>query len=179
MSQTLDKTRLMLEAGNGNQHSFQLLARSLTQRMFNLAYRLMGYQRSAAEDAVQDALIKLWTSAPNWKPTGSVDAYASRLVYTSCMDIHRRTKTTDELPEEIAQPDTILNTILDTEQRKMLLQAIGQLPERQKEAILLHYMGENSQRHVAAMLGTTEKSIERLLARGRKRLRELLPSAAA
>lgn len=179
MSQALDKTQLMLDAGKGNQQAFQTLARALTQRMFQLAYRLMGYQRASAEDAVQDALIKLWRTAPNWQPTGSVDAYASRLVYTSCMDMHRKYKATDELPEEIAQPDTILETILNQEQRKMLLQAVHQLPERQKDAVLLHYMGEHSQRNVAAMLGTTEKGIERLLARGRKRLRELLPSAVA
>jgi RNA polymerase sigma-70 factor (ECF subfamily) len=170
----IDYTSLMTQVAKGDQIAFRDLATQLGQKMFHLAYRLMGYQRSAAEDAVQEALIKLWRFAPNWQPTGSVQAYISRLVYTSCMDIHRRTKPTEELPEEVEQQDTILDTILDQEQRRKLLEAIHQLPDRQKEAILLHYMGEHSQRQVAQILGTTEKGIERLLARSRKRLRGLL-----
>lgn len=177
MSQT-EYTPLMLQVAKGDQNAFRLLAGKLGQRMFHLAYRLTGYQRNMAEDAVQEALIKLWKTAPNWQPTGSVQAYASRLVYTCCMDMHRRNKPTEELSDELQQPDTILQTILDQEQRKMLLGAVEKLPKRQKDAVLLHYMGEHSQRHVASLLGTTEKGIERLLARGRKRLRELLPPSS-
>lgn len=171
----MDYPELMQQIAKGDQVAFRTLTRALGKRMFHLAYRLMGYQRQPAEDAVQEALIKLWRFAPNWQPTGSVEAYVSRIVYNACIDMHRRQKPTEEMPEEIAVPDTILQTILDKEQRRLLLAAVEKLPERQKEAILLCYMGENSQSHVARMLGTTEKSIERLLARGRKRLRELLP----
>lgn len=170
---------LMSKVAKGDQIAFRKLANALGQRMFHLAYRLMGYQRGPAEDAVQEALIKLWKYAPNWEPTGSVQAYVSRMVYTSCMDLHRKEKPTEELPEEIPQQDTVLDIILDRQQREQLLGAIDQLPKRQKDAVLLHYMGEHSQRHVAQMLGTTEKGIERLLARGRKNLRDLLPPAAA
>lgn len=174
-----DYTDVMTRVAKGDQLAFRQLAGALGQRMFHLAYRLMGYQRSAAEDAVQEALIKLWRYAPNWEPTGSVQAYVSRLVYTACMDLHRKSRPTEELPEEIVQADTMLDTILDREQRQQLLIAIDRLPQRQKDAVLLHYMGEHSQRHVAQLLGTTEKGIERLLARGRKNLRELLPPATA
>lgn len=170
---------LMAKVAKGDQKAFSQLANALGQRMFHLAYRLMGYRRGPAEDAVQEALIKLWKYAPNWEPTGSVQAYLSRLVYTSCMDMHRKERPTEEIPEEIPQEDTILNTILDREQRQQLLIAIDKLPKRQKDAVLLHYMGEQSQRNAAQMLGTTEKGIERLLARGRKNLRELLPPATA
>lgn len=173
----IDYTHLMQQTAKGDQVAFRQLAQGLSQRMFHMAYRLMGYQRSAAEDAVQEALVKVWKTAPNWKPIGSVESYVSRLVYTCCMDQHRRTRPADELPDEIVVQDTVLETILDKEQRTMLLGAIHQLPDRQKDAILLHYMGEHSQRHVAQLLGTTEKGIERLLARGRKRLRELLSPA--
>lgn len=169
-----DYTSLMLQAGKGDKSAFSLLAKALGQHMFHLAYRLMSYQRNLAEDAVQEALIKVWRTAPNWQPTGSVQSYVSRLVYTCCMDIHRRQRPTEEVPEDYHQPDAILETILNQEQRTMLLKAIEQLPDRQKQAVLLHYMGEHSQRHAAELLGTTEKGIERLLARSRKRLRELL-----
>lgn len=174
---TVDYTLLMSKVAKGDQTAFRQLSTIFGQKMFQLAYRLMGYQHAAAEDAVQEALIKLWRFAPNWQPTGSLQAYISRLVYTSCMDIHRKIRPTEELPEEIPQKETILDTLLDKEQRTRLLEAINTLPERQKEAILMHYMGEYSQREVAQILGTTEKGIERLLARSRQKLRGLLTPA--
>jgi len=173
-----DYIQLMAQVAKGDQVAFRTLSEALANRMFQLAYRLMGYQRGPAEDAVQESLIKLWRSAPNWRPIGSVESYVSRIVYNSCMDMHRRQRPTEEIPEDYSVADTVLETILDQEQRQLLLGAIQKLPERQKDAILLHYMGEHSQRHVAKLLGTTEKGIERLLARGRKRLRELLPPTA-
>lgn len=174
-----DYTALMQQVAKGDQNAFRTLAQALGQRMFQLAYRLCGYQLGPAEDAVQEALVKLWRIAPNWQPTGSVQAYASRLVYTCCMDIHRQNRPTEELTDDHHhEPDTILDTILNQQQRKMLLTAIHQLPTRQKDAVLLHYMGEHSQRQAATLLGTTEKGIERLLARARKHLRDVLPATA-
>ena len=169
------QTELMLKVAKGDQLAFRELARALSQRMFNLAYRLLGTRRSQAEDAVQEALLKLWRTAPNWRPDAPVTAYASRLVYTSCMDIHRKQKPTEELPEELAAPDTILDEMVAQNQRRVLLTTVDKLPDRQRQAILLHYMGEHSQRDVASILGTTEKAVERLLARARINLRELLP----
>lgn len=165
----------MLKVTKGDNIAFRHLARNLSQRMFNLAYRLLGTHRSMAEDAVQEALVKLWRTAPNWKPDAPVTAYASRLVYTCCMDIHRKQKPAEELPEELAAPDTILDEMVSKNQRRVLLTTVDKLPDRQRQAILLHYMGEHSQRDVASILGTTEKAVERLLARARINLRELLP----
>lgn len=171
-----DYTALMQLAAKGDQTAFRQLANALTQRMFNLAFRLMGYHRDRAEDVVQDALIKLWKSAPNWQPTGSVEAYASRLVYTTCMDVYRRQKPMDEIPEDMATNDNTDQMIDSKSQRNALMQAIEQLPQRQRDATLLYYMNEFSQSNVAKILGTSEKAVEHLLARARKQLKELLPA---
>lgn len=178
MTRAIDNTQLMLATAKGDQRAFRQLAQILGNRMYHLAYRLCGYQRQIAEDIVQEALLKLWRAAPNWQPTGSIEAYASRIVYNCCMDFHRQNRMTEEIPDEIPQEDTILSSLIDKQHRHILLHAIHQLPQRQREAILLYYMGEHSQNHVAKMLGTTEKSIERLLARGREKLRNSLPQTA-
>ena len=174
---TNDVTRdLMIHVAGGDQRAFRLLAQNLGQRMFRVAARLMGHNKAQAEDAVQEALIKLWRHAPNWQPTGSVEAYASRLVYTCCMDIYRRQKPTDQIPEDLAVNDDVLDKLVSKQQRTQLLSAIEKLPKNQREAVLLFYMNEHSQRSVASMMGTTEKAVERLLARARKNLHGLLPA---
>lgn len=167
----------MTLAAKGDQNAFRLLAGALTQRMMNLAYRLLNYRRDLAEDAVQEALIKLWRSAPNWQPLAPVANYAARLVYTSAMDIHRRSRNHSEVPETIAAADDTEAELESVQETQVLLRAVETLPERQREAILLHYMGEHTQAQVAQQMGTTEKAVERLLARARDNLRENLQPA--
>jgi RNA polymerase sigma-70 factor, ECF subfamily len=172
-----ENTELMTKAAAGDQNAFRFLAKNLGQKMFRLACRLTNYNQAMAEDAVQEALLKLWRTAPNWEPRASVEAYASRLVYTSCMDLHRRTKRTEEIPEDIAVNDDVLDNLMSRDQRKQLIAAIDKLPTNQRQAVLLFYMDEHSQRNVAHMMGTTEKAVERLLARARANLHGLLPTS--
>jgi RNA polymerase sigma-70 factor (ECF subfamily) len=56
--------------------------------------------------------------------------------------------------------------------------ALAQLPERQRDAILLCHYQELGNIEAAAVLGVSIEALESLLARGRKRLRELLITEA-
>ncbi len=167
----------MLLAAKGDERAFRLLAQALSQRMMNLAFRLLNYRRDLAEDAVQDALIKLWRTAPKWQPLAPVHSYAARLVYTSAMDIHRRARPMEEVPEDMAALDNIEEIVGIRQENQILLDAVATLPERQREAVLLHYMGEQSHAQTAQKMGTSEKAVERLLARARTNLRDVLEPA--
>lgn len=167
----VEQQRLMLQAAKGDQRAFRLLAHALTQRMMNLAFRLLNYRRDLAEDAVQEALLKLWRTAPRWQPLAPVSSYAARLVYTSAMDIHRRSREFSEVPETMAADDDVAENVATIEENEILLTAVHQLPERQRDAVLFHYMGEQTHGEVAQQMGTTEKAVERLLARARENLR--------
>jgi RNA polymerase sigma-70 factor (ECF subfamily) len=166
----------MEHTAKGDQTAFRNLSAVLGQRMFAMAYRLVNGDRAAAEDAVQEALIKLWQQAPRWKPGGSVVSYASRLTYTSCIDLHRKKRNTTEIHEETVLIDeTATKHLLRKEQNKILLTSLELLPERQQEAILLTYFHENERREVARAMATTEKAVEHLVARGLKTLAIHLP----
>ena len=60
------------------------------------------------------------------------------------------------------------------ERRKILHWGIDQLPDRQKVAITLSKLDEMSQQEVAQVMGTSVSSVESLLVRGKKRLKEVL-----
>ena len=161
----------------GDQMAFRALAEALNQRIFTLAFRFLSGDRAMAEDITQDVLIKLWQYAPRWEAGGSVIGWVSRTTYNACMDIHRARKNkNDELPEDIREEETVSDVLLTKEYRRILLQAIKDLPERQQEAILLTYFHENSRRDVAATMKTTEKSVEHLVARGLRTLEKLIPA---
>lgn len=168
---------LMTQVAAGDANAFRHLTQKIGQRLFNIAFRLMGGQRELAEDAVQEALIKLWRTAPQWEPKAPVEAYAARLVYTCCMDQHRKRKNWTELPEEIPMAETILEELIARQEHIALSRAIDQLPERSRQAVLYSYMNEFSQKHIAHLMGTTEKAVERLIARARDQLRRILLTA--
>ena len=160
----------------GDQTAFRKLTAALGQRMFGMAFRMMNGDRAAAEDAVQDVLIKLWQSAPRWRSGGSVISYASRLTYTTCIDLHRnQQKSSGEVDENLGEAETVTGELLRKEHNQILLAAIETLPDRQKEAILLTYFHENERREVAKAMATTEKAVEHLIARGLKSLANVLP----
>ena len=170
-------TRLMKKTAEGDEAAFRALSSGLGQKIFALAYRFLSGDRASAEDVTQDVLIKLWQYAPRWEAGGSVQGWVSRLTYNASMDVHRARKNkSDEIPETLSVPETASDTVLTTEYRRILLQAIKNLPERQQEALLLTYFHENSRRDVAHSMQTTEKAVEHLVARGLKALEKLIPS---
>jgi RNA polymerase sigma-70 factor (ECF subfamily) len=161
-------TAWLVAAGTGDQKAFRELANTLGPRMYGLAARLSDGSHAVAEDVVQEVLIKLWQQAPRWVSGGSVAAFASRMVYTTAMDHHRRklpTTRDGELPD-IPEPETITG-------------ALAQLPERQQQAVTLAYFHEYRSQDIATALGTSEKAVESLLVRARKSLATLLPHGAA
>lgn len=172
-----EMTRLLQSVAEGDQAAFRTLSNALSQKIFAMAYRFLSGDRAMAEDVTQDVLVKLWQYAPRWEAGGSVGAWVSRLTYNASMDVHRARKNkSEELPETLAVPETATDTVLTKEYKKVLLQAIRALPDRQQEALLLTYFHENSRRDVAATMKTTEKAVEHLVARGLKALEKLVPS---
>ncbi len=174
-------TAWLLAAGNGDQSAFRHLSKALGPRMYGLAARLTGGNSAVAQDVVQEVLIKLWQQAPRWQSGGSVGAFASRLVYTTAMDHHRRKGHTvslsDDNAPDIPEPETVTGHIEQTQTRHHLLGALSQLPERQQQAVALAYFHEYRSQDIATALGTTEKAVESLLVRARKSLATLLPAS--
>lgn len=171
---------LMKKVAEGDARAFRDLTLLLGPEMFRLAMRLLQSRRDLAEDAVQNALIKLWQTAPQWEPRAPLRAYVSRLLYTAAIDQHRRNKPHAELEDEAyTDPSASAFDLLAAGQtRKNVLAALDTLNARQREAVLLYYMQEHPQKQVATILQTTEKGVERLLAKARKKLVTVLRPVA-
>lgn len=70
--------------------------------------------------------------------------------------------------------DHIESTYEMDESAHDLIDALAQLPEKQRAAIVLHHAIGYSAKEIAPVIGSTAPSVHVLLSRGRKRLRELL-----
>ena len=171
-----DLSFYMLKTAEGDKKYFRLIANALGYKMHATAMNLLGPAHfDEAEDVVQISLIKLWQTAPRWVNKGSVERYVYQIVFSTCMDLHRARKNTEEFKENHSIIGIKNNQFRNRELRKKLLINIQKLPRYQQQAILLHYFCGYKQKEVSAILNKSEKATESLIIRARKKLKTILP----
>jgi RNA polymerase sigma-70 factor, ECF subfamily len=166
---------LMARAAEGDERAFRLLAQRHAGRALALARRILRNE-ALAEEIVQDALLRVWVHAPRWQPQAAFRTWLYRVVVNLCLNAKRRPA---DLPlDSIAdprdpQPDP--HTALEQRERDAALaKAVDALPDRQRAAIVLSYQEGLSNADVAAVLDTSVSSVETLLVRAKRTLRESL-----
>ncbi|MFA5582472.1 MAG: sigma-70 family RNA polymerase sigma factor [Paracoccaceae bacterium] len=168
---------LLLRAGAGDRQAFDELAQRTARPSLALALRVLG-DSARAEDAVQDALTKLWLSAARFEPArGSFSAWWRRILMNCTLDARRRLRPVTPLDDIAETADPAPDPLADAETTDLAAQvqlAMAQLPARQRAAMTLFYSEDLSMKEIADALDSTPKAIEGLLLRGRTALRDSL-----
>src|SRR5204862_1841244 len=131
-----------------------------------------------AEDAVQEAFLALWRTAPRFVPErGRASAWILTLVHRRAVDLVRREerRRADAL-ELDAEPGSgsVDEEVWLRLQRERVQHALRQLPDQQREALELAYYGGFTQSELAERLGQPLGTIKSRMFAGLSRLRELL-----
>ncbi|MBF0158042.1 MAG: sigma-70 family RNA polymerase sigma factor [Magnetococcales bacterium] len=167
----------MARAALHEETACRLLVNRYLKPLLNLAARLL-QNRADAEDMVQEAFIRLWREAPHWRGQAKVGTWLHQIVYHACIDrLRQRTVLPlEELEEPLySEPETDpLATLQLQEAAQLVEQAMAALPPRQRAAILMVHYQEFHQVDAAQVLGIGVEALESLLARGRRKLRQLL-----
>jgi RNA polymerase sigma-70 factor (ECF subfamily) len=169
---------LMARVAGGDQAAYRLLTRRHLPAMLALARRILG-NASDAEDVVQEAMLRVWTHAPRWQPLALFRTWLTRVVVNLCLDRKRRAPWVElEAAGEIVDPALGPDQRTEHSERDQLVAAaIGELPARQRTAIMLTYGDGMSNAQVAEILGSTVSAVETLLVRGKQNLRRALGRA--
>lgn len=143
-----------------------------------VAARLVA-DRYAAEDLVQEAMVRAWSQAAHFDPRRARFAtWLYRIVVNLCID-HRRRIQPEPLPDNFDPVDMALpadEAMAAAQRRAAVARALRDLPVRQRAAMTLVYDEGLSGAEAAQILGVSTKAVERLLARARSTLRDrLLP----
>ncbi len=170
---------LMQQIAGGSQPAFRQLMQRHALKATRYCQRHL-YDQSLAEDQVQQAFMKVWTEAPRWRPEAKFTTWFYRILHNQMIDYFRANRRPmvaidDEMAEELI--DTKADSELDMVQkqrRNTVNDALRQLPERQRQALVLSHYEGFSQREAAHVLGITESALESLLTRGRAALRQIL-----
>jgi RNA polymerase sigma-70 factor (ECF subfamily) len=163
----------------------QAAARTLTgrhvPRVFALARRMLG-DRTEAEDVTQEAMLRLWRIAPDWRAEGAaVSTWLYRVASNLCIDrLRRRRAISPEAPPDLPDPAPGAVATLEAADRAAALHAaLARLPERQRLAVVLRDLEGRPNPETAAVLEVSIEAVESLLARARRALAaELAPRRA-
>ena len=166
---------LMARVARGDERAFRELASRHLPPMLGLARRILG-NAADAEDVVQEAMLRVWTYAPRWRPLALFRTWLTRVVVNLCIDRKRRAPWVElEAAGEIIDPAPHAGAKAERDERdRMVAAGIGQLPARQRAAIMLTYGDGMSNSQVAEILDTSVSAVETLLVRGKQNLRRTL-----
>jgi RNA polymerase sigma-70 factor (ECF subfamily) len=171
---------LMRRVARGDEPAFRMLVRRSVPPSIGLARRILA-NTADAEEVVQEAILRVWTTAPRWRPEARFRTWLYRVVVNLCLNRKRRAPFAS-LAEAGDPPDPTPDaaaTLERGERDRAIAAAISRLPERQRAAIVLTYHEGLNNAETAAVLDTSRSAVETLLVRAKRSLREQLGPIAA
>ena len=146
---------------------------------FRLAPRLLSYTTrilrdlAEAEDVVQDAMMRLWQMAPDWQQgEAKLSSWLFKVVSNLCTDRLRKRRGVglDEIAEPIDEAPGAAARMMQAERLSALDTALGTLPDRQRQAVVLRHIEGLTNPEIADILDVTVEAVESLTARGKRAL---------
>jgi RNA polymerase sigma factor (sigma-70 family) len=129
--------------------------------------------RAEADDCFQETFISALRAYPRLRAGSNLRAWVLTIAHRKAMDCHRaRAKRAVPMAEPIARDQASSPEAFEED----LWQAVGELPERQRSAVVLRYLGDLPHREIAAAIGCSEEAARRSLYEGLTKLRKAVPA---
>ncbi len=178
----------MLRVKQGDVAAFTELVEKYKQPIMNLVYRTI-HDPTEAEDLAQNVFVQVFKSAPRYKNTAKFSTWLFTIARNLCLnEIRRRSRHPAESldvphPEQEDQPlhqfedkktFSPPESLLHGELARKIEEAMADLPENQRSAILLCRQEDLSYEEIADVLGCSVSATKSLIHRGRETLKEKL-----
>ncbi|MDQ0456399.1 RNA polymerase sigma factor [Rhizobium paknamense] len=168
---------LVKAVGEGDAAALRRMVERKLPRVLSLARHVLG-DAAEAEDVAQETFLRIWRHAPKWKPgQARFDTWMHRVTLNLCYDrLRKRRERPMALPPEQVDEGPLPDAHLlgqDSDERRMQA-ALQRIAPRQREAIVLVYYQDLSNRDAAEAMNITVEALESLLSRGRRSLQGLL-----
>ncbi len=173
---------LLVAYAKGDPDAATVLTRRLLPNVLGQATRMLN-DRAEAEDVAQEAMIRLWKVAPDWRQDeAKVSTWLYRVVANLCTDRLRKRRGNLGLDQiaEVDDGNPSAARELQSKRRVFALKdALAQLPERQAQAVALRHLEGLSNPEIAEVMDITITAVENLTARGKRSLIALLAEQKA
>ena len=151
--------------------AFEVLLQRYQTKVFRLVFSIVG-NPSRAEEVTQDSFLKIWQALPGYDGRASLSTWIYTIARNTSIShlraqSYRKALPLEEAPELFAKVDPVLSRI-ETER------LLANLPEEQREIIVLFYLQERSIEDVAAMLDLPEGTVKSQLHRARQAMAAMM-----
>jgi RNA polymerase sigma-70 factor, ECF subfamily len=166
----------------GDARAFATLYDRHGRAAYSLAYRMMG-EKQAAEDLVQDALLKVWRGAESYRAErGSARTWILSIVHNRGIDqlrslaSRRRTQDKVEASAPTSQPSEAFAETWRNSQREQVREALSTLPPEQVKILELAYFSGYTHVEIAELLGLPLGTVKGRMRLGLKKIRDYFDS---
>jgi RNA polymerase sigma-70 factor (ECF subfamily) len=179
---------LMLRVKRGDRAAFVALVEKYKQPLHNFIHRTLR-DETEAEDLAQNVFLQVYKSRDRYERTAKFSTWLFTIARNLCLnEIRRRSRHPAESLEETRsehedQPqrqyeDKLVflptENVLHSELAEKIEEALAELPENQRTAILLCQQDELSYEEIARVLDCSLSATKSLIHRGRETLKEKL-----
>ena len=185
--------RLIADFKEGSRERFDDLVKAYTQKLYRLAYGLLGNHHDA-EEVVQDSFVRAYRGLDNFRGDSSFETWMHRItmnlarnkfhwnrrrgegVTMSLSDQPERADDGDsagemELPDTSYSPDLLMQK---AELHGNVVRGMNQLPESLREVMVLRHVKDMPYEEIAQILNCPVGTVKSRISRGRELLREYL-----
>jgi RNA polymerase sigma-70 factor (ECF subfamily) len=170
-------TRAVARAKQGDQAAIRYLYTLYSGNVYGYARSIVRNEHDA-EDVVQQVFTRMMTAIRNYEQRSvPFSAWLLRITHNMAIDyVRRRTPTVDEAERPVSEDRPQFDS---HDLRGVLHDALTELPEVQREILMLRHLGGYSPGEIAERLGRSENSVHGLHHRGRRALQRALAQADA
>ena len=177
---------LVQQAKAGDRDAFAALVSVYEGKIYNLALRYLG-NREDAMDASQEVFLRVFRFLPGFQEESGFSTWIYRIGVNVCKDMLVKRSRRNELPLEVpddeedyrpvevaddsCDPQTIVE---QSDLRESLVEAIAQLPQQQREMIVLRDIQGLSYEEIGQVLCLESGTVKSRLSRARENLRKKL-----
>ncbi|RIL09977.1 MAG: RNA polymerase subunit sigma [Proteobacteria bacterium] len=174
-------TELALRAKQGDKDAYRSLVERYQKRVLRLAYELLK-SKEDAEDLAQEAFVKAYLSIADFQGRASFYTWIYRIIFNMAIDYKRKLSRRGGVVQEFDEAlmsgvdagSVPEDQILRKEQAKYIRQALDNMTEEHRVAIVLRELDGLSYDEIAEVLGVSKGTVMSRLHYARKKLQQLL-----
>jgi RNA polymerase sigma factor (sigma-70 family) len=173
LSSLLSDERLTRRAVGGDERAFAAIFRRYHQPLYRFCLAIVGNPEDA-QDALQNAMVKVLRALPGEERKIDLKPWLYRIAHNESIDLLRRRRETSQLDVEQVAPGYGLAEDAATRERlRRLVADLRELPERQREVLVMREMSGLDFEEIAVALETSGAVARQTLYEARQSLRQM------
>lgn len=181
---TLSDEALVEQVAMGNNRALECLYDRYARPVYGLALKMLNTSE-LAEDVVQEAFWRVWRRGATFQAgQGKFTSWLFGIAHNLCIDELRRQRSRPT-PVYLEADSTIGETLSDdqpelsmvswhSERRRIILAALQELPDDQRQVVELAYFGGLSQREIAEHLNNPLGTVKTRIRLGLQKIKHVL-----